>query len=85
MPFPSDATPEAAVQAAADAAAKISSCGFMVTPEMLEQAAKDVGEGTGLGLSIAYEIVREHDGWIDVASVPGQGSCFSIFLPGVTS
>jgi len=31
---------------AADAAAKISSWGFMVTPEMLEQAAKDVGEGT---------------------------------------
>lgn len=31
---------------AADAAAKISSWGFMVTPEMLEQAAKDVGEST---------------------------------------
>ncbi len=31
---------------AADAATKISSWGFMVTPEMLEQAAKDVGEGT---------------------------------------
>lgn len=31
---------------AADAAAKISSWGFVVTPEMLEQAAKDVGEGT---------------------------------------
>ena len=31
---------------AADAAAKISSWGFAVTPEMLEQAAKDVGETT---------------------------------------
>ena len=31
---------------AADAAAKISSWGFVVTPEMLEQAAKDVGEAT---------------------------------------
>lgn len=46
---------------------------------------KDVGEGTGLGLSIAYEIVREHDGWIDVASQPGQGSCFSIYLPKVVT
>ena len=31
---------------AADAAAKISSWGFTVTPEMLDQAAKDVGEST---------------------------------------
>jgi signal transduction histidine kinase len=43
---------------------------------------KGVGEGTGLGLSIAYGIVQEHGGWIDVASQPGKGSCFSVFLPG---
>jgi len=45
---------------------------------------KDVGQGTGLGLSIAYGIVEEHGGWIDVASTPGQGSCFSICLPQTT-
>ncbi|HMN37115.1 MAG TPA: carbon starvation CstA family protein [Hyphomicrobium sp.] len=33
---------------AADAAAKISTWGFVVTPEMLEQAARDVGEATVL-------------------------------------
>ena len=42
---------------------------------------KEVGDGTGLGLSIAYGLVKEHGGWIDVASRPGQGSCFTVFLP----
>jgi signal transduction histidine kinase len=42
---------------------------------------KQVGEGTGLGLSIADGIVREHGGWMEVESRPGQGSRFAIFLP----
>lgn len=42
---------------------------------------KGVGEGTGLGLSISYGIIKEHDGWIDVDSVPGAGTCFSVYIP----
>ncbi len=42
---------------------------------------KGIGEGTGLGLSVSYGIVREHGGWIAVASTVGTGSCFSIYLP----
>jgi two-component system, NtrC family, sensor kinase len=42
---------------------------------------KGVREGTGLGLSIAYGIVEDHGGWIDVESVVGKGSCFSVFVP----
>ena len=42
---------------------------------------KGVGAGTGLGLSIAYGIIKEHDGWIEVESNEGKGSCFRIYLP----
>jgi PAS domain S-box-containing protein len=38
-------------------------------------------EGTGLGLSIAFDIVREHGGLLELASQPGEGTCFSIRLP----
>jgi PAS domain S-box-containing protein len=39
--------------------------------------------GTGLGLFIAQQVVRQHGGSIDVASVPGQGSCFRVRWPRV--
>jgi signal transduction histidine kinase len=42
---------------------------------------KGVGEGTGLGLSVSRGIVREHGGWIEVQSAPGEGTSFSIYLP----
>lgn len=42
---------------------------------------KGVGEGTGLGLSVSYGIVQDHDGTIDVTSVPQRGSTFTVILP----
>ncbi len=38
-------------------------------------------QGTGLGLSIVHNIIKEHEGWIDVESAPGKGSRFAVFLP----
>jgi signal transduction histidine kinase/ActR/RegA family two-component response regulator/HAMP domain-containing protein len=42
---------------------------------------KDVGKGTGLGLATVYGIIKQHDGWVEVASESGQGSTFDVFLP----
>jgi PAS domain S-box-containing protein len=37
--------------------------------------------GTGVGLYLVREIVRLHDGRLDVSSRPGQGSLFTVRLP----
>ena len=42
---------------------------------------KRVGRGTGLGLSVSLGIAQSHGGVIDVESVAGKGSTFSLILP----
>ena len=42
---------------------------------------KDVGQGPGLGLAAVYGIVKQHKGWIDVASRLSIGTVFEIYLP----
>jgi two-component system cell cycle sensor histidine kinase/response regulator CckA len=42
---------------------------------------KPVGEGTGLGLAAAYGIVKQNGGYITLASAPGDGAEFSLYLP----
>ncbi|MBF0105929.1 MAG: cache domain-containing protein [Deltaproteobacteria bacterium] len=42
---------------------------------------KPVGKGTGLGLSISYGIVKQHRGSIEVSSVLGEGTAFTILFP----
>jgi len=37
--------------------------------------------GSGLGLAATYSIIRKHDGHIIVASEPGKGTIFHIYLP----
>ena len=38
-------------------------------------------DGLGIGLSLVHKIVMAHGGSVDVSSVEGKGSTFSIFLP----
>ncbi len=42
---------------------------------------KDVGKGTGLGLNVAYNIIKKHNGTIDVKSQVGKGTVFKIRMP----
>ena len=43
--------------------------------------SKAVGKGTGLGLAMVYGFTKRSDGYILAESTPGQGACFSLFLP----
>jgi two-component system, cell cycle sensor histidine kinase and response regulator CckA len=41
-------------------------------------------EGTGLGLSIVWRVVHDHGGTVTVASLPNQGTTFTLYLPAVS-
>jgi PAS domain S-box-containing protein len=65
----------------------VSDTGTGIPPAVLERmfdpffTTKGVGEGTGLGLSLVHGIVAELGGAIDVATRPGEGTKFEIWLP----
>jgi signal transduction histidine kinase len=50
-------------------------------PLIFERFYRTGSDGLGLGLPIVRELVDAHDGTIRVASRPGEGSTFSVWLP----
>lgn len=69
----------------------VADSGIGMLPQVLEHifdpffTTKEHGKGTGLGLSTAMGIVRDHDGWLNVASTYGAGSVFEVYLPAESS
>lgn len=75
--------------AAGEVAIEFADTGRGIRPEDLPKifdpffTAMPSGEGIGLGLAISYGVIQQHKGTIEVDSQPGQGSTFTVRLPGV--
>jgi two-component system sensor histidine kinase PilS (NtrC family) len=59
--------------------------GHGMSPDRVEQLfepfSNSTSGGTGLGLSIVYQIIRDHNGTINVRSAEGEGTTITIELP----
>jgi PAS domain S-box-containing protein len=75
------------LQAGEFIALAVTDTGIGMTSDVVERifdpffTTKEFGVGTGLGLSLVHGIVTDLDGAIDVKTMPGQGSTFTVYMP----
>jgi signal transduction histidine kinase len=76
-----------AAQAGPFAAISVVDSGVGIASELLDRifdpffTTKAPGEGTGLGLSQVFGFAKQSEGDVEVISVEGQGTTFTLYLP----
>src|SRR5439155_13433432 len=66
---------------------RVTDNGVGISPEALPRifepffTARHDGSGTGLGLSVVRRVLEEHGGRVEVQSLPGAGSTFTLSFP----
>ncbi len=66
---------------------RVKDSGEGMLPQVMERifepffSTREQHQGTGMGLAVVHGIVKNHGGDIQVASEPGKGSVFEVWLP----
>ena len=66
---------------------RVEDTGSGISPDAMEAifdpffTTKEFGSGSGLGLSTSLAIVKSHGGFLRVATEPGKGTTFQVFIP----
>jgi PAS domain S-box-containing protein len=63
--------------------------GEVIPPDVLDRvfdpysffAGKTVGRGGNLGLAMVHGLIKQHQGWVECSSTPGEGTRFALYLP----